>query len=167
MLHYGVENGDSWVPAEVNTSIRPEWFYHPGENERVKTVPHLMETYYNSIGRNGTLLLNFPIDTRGLIHENDEKAALAFADAVKKAFAVNLALKKKATASNVRGNAKQFAAAMAIDGNKNTYWTTDDNVKTGFVNNRFWKANKIQPFFGTGIYSFGPKGKIIYHRSIG
>ena len=68
MLHYGVENGDSWVPAEVNTSIRPEWFYHPGENERVKTVPHLMDTYYNSIGRNGTLLLNFPIDTRGLIH---------------------------------------------------------------------------------------------------
>jgi alpha-L-fucosidase len=80
MLHYGVENGDSWVPGEVNTSIRPEWFYHPGENTKVKTVPQLMETYYNSIGRNGTLLLNFPIDTRGLIHENDEKAALAFAE---------------------------------------------------------------------------------------
>ena len=128
MLHYGLENGDSWVPAEVNTSIRPEWFYHPGENTRVKTVPQLMNTYYSSIGRNGSLLLNFPIDTRGLIHENDEKAALAFASAVKNAFAVNLAENTKATASNVRGNSKEFDAAKTIDGNKSTYWTTDQNI---------------------------------------
>jgi alpha-L-fucosidase len=146
MLHHGVENGDSWVPAEVNTSIRPEWFYHPGENERVKTVPHLMETYYHSIGRNGTLLLNFPIDTRGLIHENDEKAALAFAGEVKKAFAVNLALKKNATASNVRGNAKQFAAAMALDGSENTYWTTDDNVKQASLTIDFGTPTKFNRF---------------------
>jgi alpha-L-fucosidase len=74
MLHFGLEDGDSWVPAEVNTSIRPEWFYHPNEDGKVKTVPQLMETYYNSIGRNGTFLLNFPIMPNGLIHENDEKA---------------------------------------------------------------------------------------------
>jgi len=61
MLHYGVENGNSWVPAEVNTSIRPEWFYHPNEDSKVKTVPQLMDLYYNSIGRNGSMLLNFPI----------------------------------------------------------------------------------------------------------
>lgn len=146
MLHYGVENGDSWVPGEVNTSIRPEWFYHPGENERVKTVPQLMDTYYNSIGRNGTLLLNFPIDTRGLIHENDEKAALAFGDAVKKAFAVNLALKKKVTASNVRGNAKQFSAAMTVDGNKNTYWAADDNIKTASLTIDFGKPSRFNRF---------------------
>jgi alpha-L-fucosidase len=128
MLHHGLENGNAWVPAEVNTSIRPEWFYHPGENTKVKTVPQLMDTYYNSIGRNGSLLLNFPIDTRGLIHENDEKAALGFAEAVKNAFAMNLVAKTKATASNVRGNSKQFDADKAIDGNKETYWTTDDDV---------------------------------------
>ncbi len=159
MLHYGVENGDSWVPAEVNTSIRPEWFYHPGENERVKTVPHLMETYYNSIGRNGTLLLNFPIDTRGLIHENDEKAALAFADAVKKAFAINLALKKKATASNTRGKAKQFAATMAIDGNKNTYWTTDDNVKAASLTIDFGKPIKFNRFLAQEYIRLGQRVK--------
>ena len=159
MLHFGVENGDSWVPAEVNTSIRPEWFYHPGENERVKTVPHLMETYYNSIGRNGTLLLNFPIDTRGLIHENDEKAALAFADAVKKAFAVNLALKKKATASNVRGNANQFASAMAMDGNKNTYWATDNGVKRASLTIDFGKPTKFNRFLVQEYIRLGQRVK--------
>lgn len=66
MLHFGLESGDSWVPAEVNTSIRPEWFYHPGEDAKVKTVLQLIDTYYNSIGRNGTLLLNFPIMPNGL-----------------------------------------------------------------------------------------------------
>jgi len=128
MLHYGMENGDSWVPAEVNTSIRPEWFYHPGEDAKVKTVPQLMDTYYNSIGRNGLLLLNFPIMPNGLIHPNDEKAALGLAKAVKETFAVNLAAKSKANASNIRGNSKQFDANNAIDGNKETYWATDDDV---------------------------------------
>lgn len=128
MLHYGLENGNAWVPAEVNTSIRPEWFYHPNEDSKVKTVPVLMETYYNSIGRNGSLLLNFPIMPNGLIHPNDEKAALEFAKVVKESFSLNLAEKKKTEASNVRGNAKEFGAAMAIDGNKDTYWTTNDNI---------------------------------------
>jgi alpha-L-fucosidase len=159
MLHFGLENGDSWVPAEVNTSIRPEWFYHPGENERVKTVPYLMDTYYNSIGRNGTLLLNFPIDTRGLIHENDVKAALAFANSVKKAFAVNLAVNKKATASNVRDNVKQFTAAMTIDANKNTYWATDDDVKTASLTIDFGKPTKFNRFLVQEYIRLGQRVK--------
>lgn len=130
MLHYGLGNGDSWVAAEVNTSIRPEWFYHPGEDAKVKTVPQLMDTYYNSIGRNGTLLLNFPIMPNGLIHPTDEKEALGFAKAVKDAFALDPAAKAKPTATNVRGNLKQFNAANVTDGNKETYWATDDNITT-------------------------------------
>jgi alpha-L-fucosidase len=128
MLHYGLETGNAWVPAEVNTSIRPEWFYHPSEDTKVKTLPHLMNTYYNSIGHNATLLLNFPIMPNGLIHEKDEKAALDFAKAVKESFAVNLVEKAKAEASNVRGNVKEYSALNAIDGNNDTYWATDDNV---------------------------------------
>ncbi len=129
-LHFGVENGNAWVPAEVNTSIRPEWFYHPNEDGKVKTVPQLMDLYYNSIGRNGTMLLNFPIMPNGLIHQNDEKSAIEFGKAVKESFAVNLALNKKATASNIRGKSKNFGPVKAVDGYKNTYWATDENVKT-------------------------------------
>jgi len=128
MLHYGVENGDLWVPAEVNTSIRPEWFYHPAEDEKVKSLPKLMDTYYNSIGHNGTLLLNFPIMPNGLIHPKDEKAVLDFAKAVKEVFAVNLVKKAQVEATNVRGNSRKFEAAKAIDEENETYWATDDNV---------------------------------------
>jgi alpha-L-fucosidase len=130
MLHYGLENGNAWVPAEVNTSIRPEWFYHPNEDSKVKTVPQLMDIYYNSIGRNGSMLLNFPIMPNGLIHPTDEKMAIEFGQAIKESFADNLAKNKKAEASNVRGNTKKFGAEMAVDGKKNTYWATDDNIKS-------------------------------------
>ncbi|HLN74367.1 MAG TPA: alpha-L-fucosidase [Prolixibacteraceae bacterium] len=143
MLHYGVENGNAWVPAEVNTSIRPEWFYHPGEDSKVKTVPQLMETYYNSIGHNGSLLLNFPIMPNGLIHPNDEKTALEFAQAVKETFAVNLAEKAKAEASNVRGKANEFGAARAVDGNDDTYWATDDNVTAASLTIDFGKPTNF------------------------
>lgn len=137
MLHYGLAKGDSWVAAEVNTSIRPEWFYHPNEDEKVKTVPHLMDIYYNSVGRNATLLLNFPIMPNGLIHENDEKSALGMAAAVKESFAVNLVEKAKVEATNIRGNAKKFDAKNAIDSDKNSYWSTDGNTNTASLNFTF------------------------------
>ena len=61
MLRTGVEDGDLWVPGETNTSIRPGWFYHKTEDGNVKSLSKLMEIYYSSVGRNSTLLLNFPI----------------------------------------------------------------------------------------------------------
>jgi alpha-L-fucosidase len=159
MLHYGVENGNAWVPAEVNTSIRPEWFYHPGEDAKVKTLPQLMETYYNSIGHNATLLLNFPIMPNGLINKIDEKAALDFVKAVKEAFAKNLALKKNVTATNVRGNSKKFDANKAVDNNKNTYWATDDKVKTASLTIDFGKPTTFNRFLAQEYIRLGQRVK--------
>lgn len=146
MLHFGLESGDSWVAAEVNTSIRPEWFYHPSEDAKVKTVPQLMDTYYNSIGRNATLLLNFPIMPNGRIHENDEKAALGFAKAIQEAFAVNLVEKATVDATNVRGNSEKFSADQAIDQNKESYWATDDSVYRASLILDFGKPTAINRF---------------------
>ncbi|GAA3943954.1 discoidin domain-containing protein [Chitinophaga oryziterrae] len=159
MLRHGLENGDSWVPGEVNTSIRPGWFYHSYEDSRVKSLPDLLNTYYSSFGRNGTLLLNFPVDRRGLIHETDEKAALALAKAVKEAFAVNLAEKKKVSASNVRGNANVFSAGMAVDGNKNTYWATDDAITDASLTIDFGKPTTFNRFLAQEYIRLGQRVK--------
>jgi len=35
-LRSGQENGTHWVPAEVDVSIRPGWYYHPSEDHKVK-----------------------------------------------------------------------------------------------------------------------------------
>ncbi len=60
-----------WYPAEVNTSIRPGWFWHESENDQVKPLEKLIGIYMNSVGGNATFLLNIPPDRRGLFHEND------------------------------------------------------------------------------------------------
>ena len=66
----------NWIPAEVDVSIRPGWFWHADEHP--KTVDELMEIYYNSVGRNGLLLLNVPPDTRGRIPAEDSAVLVAF-----------------------------------------------------------------------------------------
>ena len=91
MLHYGVENGDSWVPGETNTSIRPGWFYHDTENDQVKSLSKLMDTYYKSVGRNSCLLLNFPVAPNGRIHPTDSLRGIAFHKMVQEVFKDNLA----------------------------------------------------------------------------
>lgn len=90
MLHYGLETGDSWVPGETNTSIRPGWFYHRTEDEHVKSLSKLMDTYYKSVGRNSTLLLNFPIAPNGRIHPTDSLRGITFAQMVREVFKNNL-----------------------------------------------------------------------------
>ncbi len=90
MLHYGVEDGDVWCPGETNTSIRPGWFYHDAENEHVKSLSKLMDTYYKSVGRNSTLLLNFPIAPNGRIHPNDSLRGIAFKKMIDEVFKTDL-----------------------------------------------------------------------------
>jgi alpha-L-fucosidase len=159
MLRHGVENGDAWVPGEVNTSIRPEWFYHEREDKKVKTLPQLLDIYYHSIGRNGTLLLNFPIMPNGLIHQKDEKAALEFGQAVKEAFAVNLVEKARAEASNVRGKHSKYHANKAIDGDKESYWATDDGVHKGSLTIHFTKPTAFNRFLVQEYIRLGQRVK--------
>ena len=90
MLRFGLENGDSWVAAETNTSIRPGWFYHETENENVKSLSKLMDTYYKSVGRNSTLLLNFPIAPNGRIHPTDSLRGIAFKKMIDEVFQKNI-----------------------------------------------------------------------------
>ena len=92
MLHYGVEDGDVWCPGETNTSIRPGWFYHETENEHVKSLSKLMDTYYKSVGRNSCLLLNFPIAPNGRIHPTDSLRGIAFKQMIDESFRDNLLL---------------------------------------------------------------------------
>jgi alpha-L-fucosidase len=70
-LQHGDRAGTLWRPAEVDVSIRPGWFYHPAEDERVRTVDNLVGLYFSSVGRNGKLLLNVPPMREGLLHAAD------------------------------------------------------------------------------------------------
>jgi len=157
MLHYGLENGDSWVCAEVNTSIRPEWFYHPSEDLKVKSVPKLMETYYHSVGRNATLLLNVPVMPNGLIHPTDEQRLKDFRTAREEAFKENLAAHAKITADCSR--ACRYSASKMVDEKKNTYWAAPDGVTTATIEIDLGKETPVNRFLVQEYIRLGQRVK--------
>jgi len=79
-----------WYPAEVNTSIRPGWFWHAGEDEQVKPLDKLMDIYEKSVGGNATMLLNIPPTTEGLFHPNDVARLRELGAAIRESYARNL-----------------------------------------------------------------------------
>jgi alpha-L-fucosidase len=147
-VHYtefmsGHEDGEKWVPGEADVSIRPGWFYHSVEDDKVRPLDEMVDIYYESIGRNATLLLNLPVDKRGLVHENDEARLKELVATIKEDFKTELLAGSKITVDNVRGNSNEFASKNVTDGNKNTYWATDDNVKNASITFEFDKPTAI------------------------
>ena len=110
----GQENGTHWVSPEVDVSIRPGWYYHPDQDNKVKTPDSLLKIYAASVGRNANLLLNIPVDTRGLIHENDSASLMGFA-AIRAKSLVNLIEKK--------------ANDPLFDGKNSTFWMASPKKK--------------------------------------
>ncbi|WP_428228428.1 alpha-L-fucosidase [Flavobacterium sp.] len=147
-VHYtefmsGHEDGEKWVPGEADVSIRPGWFYHAVEDDKVRPLDEMVDIYYESIGRNATLLLNLPVDKRGLVHENDQTRLKELVNTIKSDFKTDLISGSKITADNIRGNNNEFAAKNTADGNKNTYWATDDAVKSASIVFEFNKPTPI------------------------
>jgi alpha-L-fucosidase len=89
-----------WYPSEVDVSIRPGWFYHTDQDERVKTPEKLLDIWFSSVGRNSLLLLNVPPDTRGRINDHDIAALREFRKVRDEIFEENLADGSKVTSSS-------------------------------------------------------------------
>jgi alpha-L-fucosidase len=142
LLNTGHENGTHWIPAEVDVSIRPGWFYHAREDSLVKSPEKLLDIYLTSVGRGSTLLLNVPPDRRGLFHENDVAALKGWRKLLNETFSTNLGDHSKATATSHRGDADQYDAPNVTDGDQGTYWATDDEVTSGSLE---IGLEKVQP----------------------
>ncbi len=136
-LNEGDIDGESWIPAECDVSIRPGWFYHAHEDDKVKTPAQLFDLLERSVGHNANFHLNFPVDRRGLIHENDAAAVLGLRRLIDAAYGdgTDLARGRATTASNVRGAGKDesFASACIVDGDAATYWATDDDKRVAKI----------------------------------
>ena len=129
----GQENGTHWVPTETDVSIRPGWYYHPEEDSKVKSVSKLIDIYYNSVGLNSSLLLNLPVDKRGLIHANEIENLNQLSDYLDQTFSKNYVYKQNIEVSS---SVKGFEKMNLIDGNLETYWVSrPDDVKPNFTLN--------------------------------
>jgi alpha-L-fucosidase len=129
----GIRNGKQWLPAECDVSIRPGWFWHEKENALVKTQEQLVELYFESVGRGASLLLNVPPNRSGLLQDADIQSLTGFRKRLDSMFAIDLAQGAKLKASNVRGASSRFDAHNLADRNPNTYWATDDSMRSANV----------------------------------
>jgi alpha-L-fucosidase len=136
----GHRHGAKWLPPECDVSIRPGWFWHENENARVKQPAQLIDLYYQSVGRGGSLLLNVPPNRDGLLQAEDMVSLKAFGDYLRGTLGTNLAAGAKAAASNVRGHNRAYGPANLLDGRGETFWATDDSVLTADATIDFAKA---------------------------
>lgn len=127
-LNQGLEHGTHWIPAECDVSIRPGWYYHAEQDEHVKSLEHLEEIWYGSVGRNGALLLNLPVDRRGLVHEHDAARLLELRAALDATFARDLARGASVSATSSRPG---LAPDAVLDGDPRTYWAAGEGATTG------------------------------------
>ena len=142
-LTTGERPGTQWLPPECDVSIRPGWFYHPAEDEKVKTPKQLLDIYYKSVGRGADLNLNLPPDRTGQINEHDVKSLTEFRRILDATFATNLAAGAKVASNNFRGKDDAFGVRNLFDGRRDTYWSTDDDAKTPELTVDFGKPTTL------------------------
>ena len=107
----------------------------------MKTPEQLLDLYYRSVGHNGTLLLNFPVDRDGLIHPTDSANAVRFHQLVQAELKTDLLAGLLPEVSNERGG--KFTASALTDGDSDTYWATADSVDTAEVTFSFYATGRM------------------------
>ena len=157
-LNSGERPGTAWLPAECDVSIRPGWFYHAGEDNRVKTPAQLLDIYYQSVGRGACLNLNLPPDRRGRIPENDVQSLREFRRRLDRTFATNLAARARIIATNTRRQSRAYSPQNLVDRNRNSYWGTDDNVTTPEV---VFELDRLATFNVVSLREYLPLGQRI------
>ncbi len=138
---WGLENGEEWLGGECDVSIRPGWFYHAREDHQVKTLAHLTDLYYRSVGHNANFLLNFPVGLNGKITASDSIRAIEWYQTIQNDLKENLLADADVEASNSRGGS--YKANRTNDGNWDSYWATEDGVTAASLTFTFDKPTAI------------------------
>lgn len=124
---WGMPQATKWLPGEVDVSVRPGWFYHAREDQQVRSVANLVNLYYQSVGRNANLLLNFPINLEGRVSKQDSMNVVAMHDHLKAGFQQRLLRGARVSASSQRPGAA-YAPSQVVDGSAKTYWAAAEGA---------------------------------------
>ncbi|MBO5844908.1 MAG: alpha-L-fucosidase, partial [Bacteroidales bacterium] len=130
-----------WYPSEVDVSIRPGWFYHPEEDDKVRSLSNLVDIYFQSVGRNSVLLLNIPPDTRGLLHENDVKRIKELSCYLAKTFSTNYLKKGNKLWKAKEGESKEFIVKK------------DATINTLLLQEDISKGQRVEEFLVEGFFN--------------
>ncbi|MDO4881311.1 MAG: alpha-L-fucosidase [Capnocytophaga sp.] len=162
-LNTGEMNAPNWVPAEADVSIRPGWYYHKREDHQVHSIEKLANIYYASVGRNATLLLNIPVDTRGLVHEKDIEQLQKLKKVIESDFKTPLLPEKNYWVANNLTDYKEYVFDKPITFNR---FLVQEDIKYGqrvkefeleaFIHNKWQKIEEGTTIGYKRILRFSP-----------
>ncbi len=99
LLNTGVPDGERFIIAEVDVSTRPGWFFHEDQDSAVKSPARMVDLWFDSVGSNCNLLLNFPPDRTGHVRQIDVDNAVDAHRIISRAKAWNFALNAEVSCS--------------------------------------------------------------------
>jgi alpha-L-fucosidase len=104
-----------WRPVEADTPLRRNhWFWHPNDESSLKSLPELISTYEQTVGRGGQLMLGIAPDRRGLLPEADVQRLKELGATLSRRYGNNL------VAHHIKTTPE---AELALDGNPDTFWS--------------------------------------------
>jgi len=132
-----------WYPAEVNTSIRPGWFYHANEDGQVRSLKELIHIYEHSVGGNATFLLNIPPTQDGLLHEHDVARLREFGAYLADAYGTNL-LQASDAALSANSHVDGHEIAKVIDEDDSSFFMPSEDTDLVEIIARWPSAKRIR-----------------------
>jgi alpha-L-fucosidase len=104
-----------WRPIEADTPLRDlHWFWHPHDENSLKSLEDLTAIYEHTVGRGAQLMLGVAPDSRGLLPDSDVARLKEFGAVIHRLQTGNLALQHLPATPE---------AAAALDGNTDTFWS--------------------------------------------
>lgn len=162
-----------WYPAEVNTSIRPGWFWHEAENAKVKTLEELLSVYERSVGGNATFLLNVPPNRDGLIQKEDMERLQEMGNTLRDWFRENLLASSdcKLQVPGGDGSAENLLCSenrvLALpEGTCTATWSCKKRIRLIFLQEAIECSQRIEQF-SLDILSDGTWAEVFHGTTVG
>jgi len=87
MIRSGDPSGTYWSPAFSGLPLRGHWFWRSQTpKDKAHPIDRLVESYYNTVGRNANLVIGAAPNTEGLISDADFQRCAEFGRVIRKRF---------------------------------------------------------------------------------
>ena len=131
-----------WYPAETDVSIRPGWFYHEEEDNKVRSFENLKDIYLKSVGGNTTLLLNIPPMKNGKIHEKDIDTLKKLGEFIRDSFKDNL-IKEAVLTTKPALDCRGSGPDVLCSDDYETYFMNEEGENKLSININFSERKKL------------------------
>lgn len=130
----GQEEGWIWLPGESDAKATSAgWFWHSGQSDL--SAERLFQMYLETVGRNSNLILNIPPDKSGSLPASTVSTLKRLGELINGRLGTDLAKNARVEASTSRANGanRTYDASNLTDGDKDSYWATDDKETTATI----------------------------------